>query len=145
MCLDLVDENQLWFFVLSGCLIYPALLNVLRRLVVWIKDSSNLSKWHFGCFQCSFINFKNLTMSFGTYGLATLKKLEKCYLIRNMLKLNIYFTSWITYFNPYGLVVVLMDSQARGSMLKTTGWLQGRLNLSSLQDQSNEYQDLHGM
>ena len=143
MCLDLVDENQLWFFVLSGCLIYPALLNVLRRLVVWIKDSSNLSKWHFGCcFQC--INFKNLIIVFWNIWSGYLEKVEEVLFDSEHVKNDLYFTSWITYFSPCGLVVVLIDSQARGSMLKTTGWLQGRLNLSSLQDQSNEYQDLHG-
>ena len=29
-----------------------------------------------------------------------------------------------------GLVVKLLDSQSRGPMFKTTGWLQGRLSLS---------------
>ena len=31
-----------------------------------------------------------------------------------------------------GLVVKALDSQSRGSMFKTTGWLQGQLSLSSL-------------
>ena len=30
-----------------------------------------------------------------------------------------------------GLVVKVLDSQSRGPMFKTTGWLQGRLSLSS--------------
>ena len=32
-----------------------------------------------------------------------------------------------------GLVVKALDSQSRGPVFKTTGWLQGRLSLSSLQ------------
>ena len=33
---------------------------------------------------------------------------------------------------PYnGLVVKMLDSQSRGPVFKTTGWLQGRLSLSS--------------
>ena len=31
-----------------------------------------------------------------------------------------------------GLVVKALDSQSRGPVFKTTGWLQGRLSLSSL-------------
>ena len=31
-----------------------------------------------------------------------------------------------------GLVVKTLDSQSRGPMFKSTGWLQGRLSLSSL-------------
>ena len=32
-----------------------------------------------------------------------------------------------------GLVVKSLDSQSRGPVFKTTGWLQGRLSLSSFQ------------
>ena len=31
----------------------------------------------------------------------------------------------------YGLVVKVLDSKSRGPVFKTTGWLQGRLSLSS--------------
>ena len=34
-----------------------------------------------------------------------------------------------------GLVVKVLDSQSRGPVIKTTGWLQGRLSLSSFQGQ----------
>ena len=47
-------------------------------------------------------------------------------------------SSWYV-FN--GLVVKALDSQSRDPMFKTTGWLQGRLSLSSLRDRWNEYQD----
>ena len=40
-----------------------------------------------------------------------------------------------------GLVVKVLDSQSRGPMFKTTGWLQSRLSLSSFQGRSNEYQE----
>ena len=38
------------------------------------------------------------------------------------------------------LVVKALDSQFRGPVFKTTGWLQGRLSLSSFRGRSNEYQ-----
>ena len=41
-------------------------------------------------------------------------------------------------------VVKALDPQSRGPMFKTTGWLQGQLNLSSLQSPSVEYQELLG-
>ena len=43
-----------------------------------------------------------------------------------------------------GLVVKALDSQSRGSVFKTTGWLQGRLNLSSFRGRQSEYQELLG-
>ena len=43
-----------------------------------------------------------------------------------------------------GLMVRVLDSQSRGPMLKTTGWLQSWLNLSSFWNQSNEYQEFLG-
>ena len=43
-----------------------------------------------------------------------------------------------------GLVVKALDSQSKGQGYKTTGWLQGRLNLSSFRGQSIEYLELLG-
>ena len=40
-----------------------------------------------------------------------------------------------------GVVVKLLDSQSRDPVLKTTGWLQGRLSLSSFRGRYNEYQE----
>ena len=37
----------------------------------------------------------------------------------------------VNYYMVNGLVVKALDSQSRGPVLKTAGWLQGRLNLSS--------------
>ena len=43
-----------------------------------------------------------------------------------------------------GLVVKALDSQSMGPVFKTTGWLQGRLSLSSFRGRWNEYQQLLG-
>ena len=39
--------------------------------------------------------------------------------------------SLLRYLWSYSLVVKALDSQSRGPVFKTTGWLQGRLSLSS--------------
>ena len=44
----------------------------------------------------------------------------------------------------HDLVVKAVDSKSRGPGLKTTGWLQGQLSLSSFQDKSTECQELLG-
>ena len=43
-----------------------------------------------------------------------------------------------------GLVVKVLDSQSTGPEFKTTGWLQGKLNLSPFQGRLSWYQDLLG-
>ena len=47
-------------------------------------------------------------------------------------------------FTSNGLVVKELDSQSRGPVFKTTGWLQVRLSLSSSRGRSNEYQEFLG-
>ena len=42
------------------------------------------------------------------------------------------------------LVVKALDSQSRGFRLKTPGWIQSQLSLSSFRGRSNEYQELMG-
>ena len=53
-------------------------------------------------------------------------------------------TTFVSYFHCNGLLVKVLDSQPRGPAFKTTGWLQGRLGLSSIGGQSNEYQGCLG-
>ena len=43
-----------------------------------------------------------------------------------------------------GLVVKVLDSQSRGPVFKTNGWLQGRLSLSSFLGRWNEYREFLG-
>ena len=64
-----------------------------------------------------------------------------------LIYLNLYPTVYV-YFNcllycrwSNGLVVKVLDSQSKSLVFKTTGWLQGRLNLLSFRGRSNEYQE----
>ena len=44
-----------------------------------------------------------------------------------------------------GLEVKVLDSQFRGPVFKTTGWLKGQLSLLSFQGRSNEYLEFLGI
>ena len=51
--------------------------------------------------------------------------------------IHIFSSNWSN-----GLVVRALDSQSKGLVFKTTGWLQGWLRFLSFQGHSNEYQEL---
>ena len=61
------------------------------------------------------------------------KASEKKRNIRDFNKFCVFLFIYIYIFFLWsnGLVVKMMDSRSRGSVFKTTGWLQGRLSLSS--------------
>ena len=84
------------------------------------KHPSYVSTWFF-CVECRLYEMFKATDKWG-----------------KLLCVNYNMIDWISLWNnsrfidKNGLVVKALDSQSRASMLKTTGWLQVRLSLSSL-------------
>ena len=60
-------------------------------------------------------------------------KFPRCYQVAKLplAKLTQLSIVYILAYSPKALVVKVLDSQSRGPLFKTTGWLQGRLSLSS--------------
>ena len=100
-------------------------------------------------FLCLYFDILYINLSFVTYSwLINYAWISRAPLnvVKNIHKIHQHkkYSQKICIWWSNGLVVKALDSQSRGPMFETTGWLQGRLSLSSFRGRWNEYQEFLG-